>query len=80
MKETQEKRLLNYLRQNENINPLEAWKKLGIYRLSAVILILRKRGYNIITDRINVKNRFNEDCLVANYIFQGLIDDIEVNE
>ena len=67
MRTTQETRLLDYLRDNGNINPLKAWKELGIYRLSACIHRLRKEGWNIITERINVTNRFDENCFVANY-------------
>ena len=67
--ETQVKRLEKYLRQHKKINPLQAWNKLGIYRLSAVILKLRKRGLNIVTDRVDVLNQFNEACNVAQYVF-----------
>ena len=64
---TQDQRLLNYLEQYGKVNPLEAWKELGIYRLSAAVLRLRKLGYNIVTNRIDVKNKFNESCHVAEY-------------
>jgi hypothetical protein len=67
MKVTQDERLLDYLKDNGNINPLKAWKELGIYRLSSCIHRLRKQGWNIITERINVMNQFDENCLVANY-------------
>ena len=68
---TQKQRLLDYLQQNGNINPLDAWKLLGIYRLSSVILDLRKEGYLIESARMDVKNRFGEKCHVANYIYRG---------
>ena len=67
---TQKDRLLNYLKQYQNINPMESWQQLGIYRLSAVILLLRREGYNICTDMVEVLNRFNEVCRVARYVLE----------
>jgi hypothetical protein len=67
---TQPNRLLDYLKLHGTINPLESWQQLGIYRLSAAIFTLRKQGYLIRTDLINVKNQFNEVCHVANYVFE----------
>jgi len=64
---TQEQRLLDYLRDNNEIDPLQAWQELGIYRLSAVIHRLRKQGHNIISNRKKVQNRFCENCNVARY-------------
>ena len=63
----QEDRLLDYLETHKGINPLTAWQQLGIYRLSACVHTLRKRGNPIITERIGVDNRFNEKCNVAFY-------------
>lgn len=57
---SQKQRLLEYLQTNKVIYPLESWPKLGIYRLSDVILKLRKDGYQIETHLIKVKNRFGE--------------------
>jgi hypothetical protein len=64
---TQDERLLDYLKDNNEIDPLEAWKELGIYRLSACIFRLRKQGHNIISNRKKVHNRFGENCNVARY-------------
>lgn len=73
MKTTQPERLLNYLIENKSIDPLKAWRELGIYRLSASVLRLRKEGYNITTERMHVVNQFGEKCKVANYIYKPLI-------
>ena len=70
MKTTQTERLINYLRDNKSIDPLESWKELGIYRLSACILELRKSGCNIITKRKNSLNRFGESCKFACYVLK----------
>ena len=67
MKNTQKERLIKYLAENESINLLKAWTELGIYRLSDTIFRLRNEGFNIITDKLTVKNKFGEDCIVANY-------------
>jgi hypothetical protein len=41
--------ILNHLKENKEINPLEALSKYGVYRLGAVIFILKNDGYNIST-------------------------------
>ena len=69
-KMSQQDRLLNYLENNKQINPMTAWSELGIYRLSARINDLRKSGHEIITKRLDVNNRWNEKCRVANYILE----------
>lgn len=68
---TQQERLLEYLKRYGSINPIEALRDLGIYRLSAQIFVLRKLGYKIKTDIVDVHNRFSEVCHVANYIYEG---------
>jgi len=65
--DTQDHRLMKYLAVNKHIDPLQAWSKLGIYRLSACIHRLRKGGWEIETKRKNVKNRFGEKCYVGDY-------------
>lgn len=67
MKDTQTQRLIKYLAENESINPLKAWSELGIYRLSDTVFRLRNEGYNILTEKLTVKNKFGENCTVANY-------------
>ena len=66
MKTSQKQRLLAYLKQHP-INPLEAWQQLGIYRLAAVVHLLREDGHEIKTDLVEVKNKYNEVCKVAKY-------------
>lgn len=64
---TQKKRVLEYLRNNKSITPMEAWEKLGIYRLGDAIFKLRKDGHDVQSSLIDVKNRFGESCRVAEY-------------
>ena len=63
----QETRLLEYLKTNYTITPMEAWNELGIYRLSDVVFKLRNKNYEIETERMSVVNRFNEVCSFAEY-------------
>lgn len=69
----QAEKLFKYLKKHKTIQPMEALKELGIYRLSARILDLRKEGIDIVTNRITVKNKFKEKCLVAEYRMRGMI-------
>ncbi len=39
----QEQRIIDYLRNHGKINPLQAWKECGVYRLSAVIFNLKRK-------------------------------------
>ena len=41
--------ILNHLQTGAEINPLEALSLYGIYRLGAVIFVLKKDGHNIMT-------------------------------
>ena len=63
-------RLLTHLKTSP-INPLEAWAKLGVYRLAARINDLRRDGHDIQSEAITVPNRFGEACRVAQYRFDG---------
>jgi hypothetical protein len=63
----QEERLLQYLESGKTINPLQSWQELGIYRLSDVVLRLKRKGHDIITERKGCKNRFGEKCNFGEY-------------
>ncbi|MEY4592645.1 MAG: Helix-turn-helix domain [Pseudomonadota bacterium] len=64
---TQAARLLTALQTGQKINPLDAWARLGIYRLADVVFQLRGMGHSIQTDTVSVLNRFGETCRVAGY-------------
>lgn len=64
---TQKERLFNWLIEHGEIDPLTAWQELGIYRLGARIHDLKRDGIRIETEKLKVKNRWNESCTVANY-------------
>jgi hypothetical protein len=64
----QAERVLQYLLVNGSIDPMTAWIKCGVYRLSASIFTLRhEHGFDIKTGRRHVTNQFDEQCLVAKY-------------
>lgn len=65
--QTQNNRLLAYLAEHRYITALEAINELGIYRLASRICDLRRIGYEISSEMITVKNKFNEDCRVKRY-------------
>jgi len=66
----QEKRVLNIINSMGFINPIISWSRCGVYRLSDVILRLRKKGYPIITKRMNTLNQFNEPVSFAHYYLE----------
>lgn len=66
-KQTQAQRVLDYMREYGGITQLEALKELGVMRLASRISELKKRGYNIIGERVEVKNRYNESCYIKRY-------------
>ena len=49
---TQNKLVLQHLLNNKSLTPLEALNLYGCFRLSARILELRKKGYDIKTENI----------------------------
>lgn len=67
---TQQARLLAVLLQGEKVHPLRAWRALGIYRLSDTVFNLRSLGWPVVTGRLDVANRFNEPCHVAEYCLE----------
>ena len=62
-----EKRVFNYMVEFGSITSLEAFVELGETRLSGRIFELRKKGINISTQFIDVKNRFGETRKVKEY-------------
>lgn len=65
--DTQNRRLLDWLRNGRSINPLQSWQMLGIYRLGARIFDLKEMGWPIVSERMTVTNRYGEDISVGLY-------------
>lgn len=64
---SQANRLLDYLKEFGSVTTWEAFKELGITRLSARIFEIKERGYLIKTELVNDKNRFGESIHYNKY-------------
>ena len=69
-KTSQEKEVLDYLRKIGSITSWEAIVEFGATRLSAIIYNLRKKGYNIETNDVIVKNRYGNATVIAKYVLK----------
>ena len=67
---TQVERVLRHLKEVGSINPAQAITEYGIYRLAAVIFILREAGHSIDTDFAHGRNRYDEPVHWAVYSLQ----------
>lgn len=66
-KNSASKALKEYLRKNGTITTLEAFKKLGITRLSAYIFILRNNGWIISSTPATAKTRYGKTTKYSIY-------------
>lgn len=62
-------RIIDYMKRFGSITQYQALADLGVMRLASRISELRKQGYNIKGEMIEVKNRFDEICNVKRYSF-----------
>tara|TARA_R100001198_G_C5187025_1_gene181198 strand:- start:338 stop:550 length:213 start_codon:yes stop_codon:yes gene_type:complete len=68
---SQKLRVLEHFESGNTITSLEAYDQLGITQLATRIFELRQQGYPIEARRIDVKNRFGEECAVCEYYLEG---------
>lgn len=68
---TQNERILSYIEEHGSITQLEALNDLGVMRLASRISDLKRKGYNIISENVTVKNRFDEKCSIKRYSIGG---------
>lgn len=68
---TQCSRILAYMEKHGSITQLEALMELGVMRLASRISNLRKSGYEIDCEWVEVQNRFGETCRVKKYSLVG---------
>lgn len=59
--------VLDYMKKNGSITPKEAWHKLGVYRLAAVIFTLKEQGAKITCVREYGVNKFGEETRYGRY-------------
>ena len=67
---TQNERVLEHLSTGKTITSVDAWRDLGITRLSARISELKQEGHPIQKNTIKVPNRYKEMCSVAEYYME----------
>lgn len=67
---TQNTRLLGYLKKYGNITQFEALSELGIFRLASRINDLKNKGYKITGQMVNVENRFGETIKIKKYFME----------
>lgn len=63
----QQTRILNYMNKHGGITAAEAFQNLGVMRLSARIKEMRQDGVNIITQRMEGRNRYGETVHFTKY-------------
>lgn len=63
----QKERVLEYLEENGSITSMEAFSKIGVTRLSAVIFELKRKGYEFDKVTETRKNRFGEKTSYTKY-------------
>jgi len=64
---TRQDRVLQYMHDYGSITTLDAFRDLGITRLSAVIFELKKKGFNIDSSTEFGKNRYGEKTHFSKY-------------
>ena len=74
---TQKQRIIRHLKDKGSITALEAMKEYGIMRLTSRICELKDEGYNIKSEFVSSKNRYNESVSYSKYT---LANKIEINK
>lgn len=67
---TQNERILEYIDERGSITQLEALRDLGVMRLASRISDMRKKGINIKSEILIVKNKYGEKCRIKRYSFE----------
>lgn len=67
----QQERVLNYMNEFGSISSLEAFKDLGVTRLSAVIFNLKRKGHVIASNTEKSQNRYGEPVHFSRYRLVG---------
>jgi hypothetical protein len=74
---TQKQRIIRHLKDKGSITALQAMKEYGIMRLTSRICELKDEGYNIKSEFVSSKNRYNESVSYSKYT---LANKIEINK
>jgi|TARA_R100001086_G_scaffold225223_1_gene143434 hypothetical protein len=68
---TQKQRIIRHLKDKGSITALQAMKEYGIMRLTSRICELKDEGYNIKSEFVSSKNRYNEPVSYSKYTLAG---------
>ena len=68
---TQKQRIIRHLKDKGSITALQAMKQYGIMRLTSRICELKDEGYNIKSEFVSSKNRYNEPVSYSKYTLAG---------
>ena len=68
---TQKQRIIRHLKDKGSITALQAIKEYGIMRLTSRICELKDEGYNIKSEFVSSKNRYNESVSYSKYTLAG---------
>lgn len=63
---TQEKRIIEYMKQHGAITQMEAFE-MGITRLAARVHTMRRKGIQVVTESVASVNRYGEPVRFARY-------------
>lgn len=66
-KPTQNERILNYIDEFGSITQIEALRDIGVMRLASRISDLKRKGYNVISKKETIKNRYGEVTHIKRY-------------
>lgn len=69
--ESQCRMILAHLQEGKTLTPLEALNRFGCFRLSGRIFDLRAAGFNIVTNKKEVTDKFGTKKVVAEYWLKG---------
>ena len=70
---SQKQRVLSYMEEHGSITSLEAFRELGVTRLSAVIFDLKEAGHIFDTVTESKPNRYGEKSRYARYILKDAV-------
>lgn len=66
---TQNERIIDYIQKFGSITQLQALQDLGVMRLASRMSDLKRLGYQVVSKKETVTNRFGEKTPIARYSF-----------
>lgn len=66
----QKERILDYMKEHGSITDIQAYNELAIRRLGARIYDLKAEGYNIVSEMVKAKNRYDQPVRITKYVLK----------